>query len=370
MKFDYIPSKIYVDQQAIYDNFKAIQKMHPTKKILAVVKANAYGHGVTNVCFPALKAGAAGFCVAYVDEGCEIRSLGIDNFILVLGASEPRAASTAQKEQISLTAPSIDWLKEVVNYLDPNCSNKLKVHLGLDTGMGRIGITTVEELEEETKFILAHEDVMELEGVFTHFATADENNDYYRQQKSKFKSIIESYKYPVKYVHCENTAASLIESDDDHFTTTIRLGIGLYGASPFAREVDLKPALSLKSQISFVKKVSKGTRISYGATYTAPEDEYIATVSIGYADGWLRRMQGFHLLVNGDLCENVGRITMDQLMIKIPSPYPIGTEVTLIGSEGSSQIKVEEVAAYAETIPYEILTTLSKRVPRIAINKV
>ncbi|BDR56238.1 alanine racemase [Xylocopilactobacillus apis] len=373
MKFDYIPSKIYVDQKAIYDNLKVVRNLHPTKDILAVVKADAYGHGIENVCEPAIKAGAVGFCVAYVDEARMIRKLGYKELILVLGASEVQASKIAQKENISLTAPSLKWLKEALKNLDPASSKKLKVHLALDTGMGRIGVTTLEELKKEIKFIEDNDNLFELEGIFTHFATADEGGNYYNYQKNKFVEMVKDFKDQVKYLHCENSAAGLIESEDD-FTNTIRLGIALYGISPFLEKkkvtLNLKPALSLKSQISFIKEVPKGTKISYGATYSAPDDEYIATVSIGYADGWLRRMQGFKVIIDGKFCQNVGRITMDQLMVRVPQKFPIGTEVVLIGEEGKNRITAEEAADFAGTIPYEILTTLSKRVPRIAVNPV
>lgn len=371
MRYDYIPSKIYVDQSAIAHNLKIVQKLHPQKKILAVVKADAYGHGIENVCKPIIEAGASGFCVAYIDEARVIRELGINELILVLGACEVRAARIAQEKNISLTAPSLDWLKKATEFLDKSSSNRLRVHLAIDSGMGRIGMTEIEEVKATLNFIAKHQQLIELEGVFTHFATADVHDAYYEIQQKRFKQIVKELDLNVKFLHCENSAASLFEPEDN-FTNALRLGIGLYGISPFESNEEntyqLKPALSLESEISYVKKVIAGTKISYGATYTAPDNEYIATVSIGYADGWLRRMKGFKLLVEGHYCPNVGRITMDQLMIRVPKFYPIGTKVTLIGSNDSKKITCEQVASYSETIPYEILTSFSKRIQRIAIN--
>lgn len=371
MKFDFIPSTIYINQQAIYQNVKYFQHLHPQKKIWAVVKADAYGHGVHNVCSPALAAGANGFCVAYVDEALVLRKMGVDTLILVLGASLPESVSVAQKEGISLTAPSFDWLQKSLKYLDPNCLKRLKVHIALDTGMGRIGFTNLAELKRAINFINQHQEIFELEGLFTHFATADENDVYYQHQEAKFKELIAQINEPVKYLHCENSAAGLLEPEDN-FTNTIRLGIGMYGVSPLNFSSDLAthlhPVMSLKSKISFIKKIKKGSKISYGATYTAPKDEWIATVSIGYADGWLRRLQGFKVLVDGQYCSNVGRITMDQLMIKVPRHYPIGTPVTFLGKDGTQEITATEIADYAQTIPYEIFTSFSKRLPRVAIN--
>lgn len=371
MKYDFIPSKVYIDEKAIYHNIKYVQSLHPHQQIWAVIKADAYGHGIANVCPPALAAGVSGFCVAYVDEARAIRQMGLNQLILVLGASLPAAAALAQKEQISLTAPSLAWLKAVLEHLDPNSSKKLKVHLAFDTGMGRIGFTSLNELNEALDFINQNQQVLELEGLFTHFATADENDDYYQQQWQQFSELVAQLNQPIRYLHCENSAAGLL-APPAHFTNVVRLGIGMYGISPL-NEVNesganLQPAMSLQSQISFIKRVKKGTKISYGATYTAPADEWIATVALGYADGWLRRLQGFNLLVDGQYCPNVGRITMDQLMIRVPHYYPIQTPVTFLGKNGNQEITATEIAAYAQTIPYEIFTTFSKRLPRVSVN--
>ena len=206
--------------------------------------------------------------------------------------------------------------------------------------------------------------MVEVEGVFTHMATADSDKEYLGHQIETFKRLIANLDLSdVKYVHLENTATLLQkEFDFDH---GIRLGLGLYGINPDKEfipiEFELRPALKLLSNLVQVKKIKKGDKVGYGATYEAQEDEWIGVVPIGYADGWTRSHQGRHVIVNGYECEIIGRVCMDQMMIRLPKQFPMGTEVTLIGDG----MPVERVAKEVGTISYEILCLISDRVPRV-----
>ena len=246
----------------------------------------------------------------------------------------------------------------------------LKIHLGLDTGMGRIGFQdeatfkqAASSLERNSKF--------EFEGVFTHFATADENDaTYFNLQVARFQNFIAQLTKRPRYVHVSNTATSLWHAACNG--NMIRFGVGIYGMNPSGRALEspfaLQPAMSLESELSFSKLVESGRSISYGATYTAEKDEWIGTIPIGYADGYERRLQGFHVLIDGQFCEIVGRICMDQMMVRLPKEYPVGTKVILAGESGGKSISMTDIAEYADTINYEITCGFTQRLPRIYIN--
>lgn len=356
------PSYIQVNLKNIKENVKNVLKhLKNGEDVFAVVKANAYSHGVLEVSRAALEAGATGLCVATLDEALMLRESGITAAILVLGVTDARYASLAAQQNISLAVASKGWLA----FTQKQKFQGLKVHLKIDSGMGRIGITDRQELLEACE-ILKEDDRFITEGIFTHFATADEpDTTYFEKQMHKFKDMTKNLPVEFKYWHVANSATSLWR--DDSGFNMVRLGIAMYGLNPSGGAIELpyelKPTFELKSEIAFVKKVPASSKIGYGATYEAPEKEWIATIPIGYADGWLRRMQGFEVLVDGHRCPIVGRVCMDQLMIKLPGPYIPGTEVTLIGKNGDDEITLQEAADYADTIHYEIICSLSERLP-------
>lgn len=362
-------TEIRVDLQAIQANIKMIKQHVQTDcDLFAVVKADAYGHGAVPVAHAARLAGADGFCVAVIDEGLELRQSGIVEPILVLGLNTPFDAVTMASNNLSATVGSLAFLQEA-QILLASSHQKLKVHFGLDTGMGRIGFLNETDLKAALAFVADHPAQFEFEGIFTHFATADTADDTYFQQQlakfNEFKAIIDASSLKPKYVHMANSATSLWHPVEGNL---MRYGVALYGLNPAGSDLDLplplKPALSLSTTIVACKEVPAGTKIGYGSTYTAAQTEWIATLPIGYADGWLRRMQGFKVLVDGQYCELVGRICMDQCMIKVPHEFPIGTKVTLLGKNGDQEITVQEAAEYAGTINYEILCSLSDRIAR------
>lgn len=348
-------------------NVKSLKKMLPTNvQIIAVVKANAYGHGDEAVAQTALESGASYLAVAFLDEALALRKKGIAAPILVLGASRPEDSSIAAKHHITLTAYQAQWMETAKSHLQEN--QELAVHLKFDTGMGRIGIRSKEELEG-IEAAAARDSRIHIEGAFTHFATADElDTSYFQQQMQKFKEMISWFKVRPEMIHSGNSAASL-RFPETHLNA-VRMGIAMYGLSPspeIAGELPfpLKQAFSLHTKIVHVKKVPKGSKISYGATYEASEDEWIGTLPIGYADGWIRKLQGQEVLVNGERVPIVGRICMDQCMIRLPKEVPAGTLATLIGQQGNAEITVDEIAQKLETINYEITCMIGTRIPRV-----
>ena len=349
-----------IDLDAITHNVKQIKDLHPTKEIFAVVKANGYGHGDAEVSKVAIEAGVSCLAVSGLDEALRLRNSGIEVPILVLGMTRLKDVLLAAENNISLTAHDEMWIEHLVSL---PLKTPVKVHLKIDSGMHRLGLMTEEQVQKNFNR-LKTAPMVEVEGVFTHMATADSDKEYLGHQIETFKRLIANLDLSdVKYVHLENTATLLQkEFDFDH---AIRLGIGLYGVNPDANfipiDFDLKPALKLLSNLVQVKKIKKGDKVGYGATYEAQEDEWIGVVPIGYADGWTRSHQGRHVIVNGYECEIIGRVCMDQMMIRLPKQFPMGTEVTLIGDG----MPVERVAKEVGTISYEILCLISDRVPRV-----
>lgn len=349
-----------IDLDAITHNVKQIKDLHPTKEIFAVVKANGYGHGDAEVSKVAIEAGVSCLAVSGLDEALRLRNSGIEVPILVLGMTRLKDVPLAAENNISLTAHDEMWIEHLVSL---PLTTPIKVHLKIDSGMHRLGLMTEEQVQKNFN-MLKTAPMVEVEGVFTHMATADSDKEYLGHQIETFKRLIANLDLSdVKYVHLENTATLLQkEFDFDH---GIRLGLGLYGINPDKEfipiEFELKPALKLLSNLVQVKKIKKGDKVGYGATYEAQEDEWIGVVPIGYADGWTRSHQGRHVIVNGYECEIIGRVCMDQMMIRLPKQFPMGTEVTLIGDG----MPVERVAAEVGTISYEILCLISDRVPRV-----
>lgn len=349
-----------VDLDAIAYNVNQIKKLHPSKNIFAVVKANGYGHGDVEVSRVALEAGVTNLAVSGLDEALGLRKAGIEAPILVLGMTRLSDVPIAAEYNIALTAHDPHWISELVQL---ELATPVKVHLKVDSGMHRLGMTSKEQIKEMFD-LLMHSLSVEVEGIFTHMATADNDADYLEYQIHQFEDLISGLDLSrVKYVHLENTATLLQrEFEFDH---AIRLGLGLYGINPDADYIpldfDLKPSLKLFSKLTQVKKIQAGDKVGYGATYTATKEEWIGVVPIGYADGWIRAHQGRHVIIEGHECEIVGRVCMDQMMIRLPYEMKMGALVTLIG-EG---MPVEHVAAEIGTISYEILCALSDRVPRV-----
>ncbi|KAF1305676.1 alanine racemase [Candidatus Enterococcus willemsii] len=355
------PTKIIVDLQAIQQNLANEIKHNQGKDVFVAVKANGYGHGAVPVAKAALAAGAMGLCVATLDEAIELREQGIEAPILLLGLLPLSAVAVAEEYRVAVAVASLAWLKQA----QPEIRHALKIHLAIDTGMGRIGFQKSEDVQQAVNYLLS-EEVFDFEGIFTHFSTADQaDTTYWEKQHQRFNDILTGLSHLPKYVHTSNSATTLWHEGVGNM---VRYGIALYGLNPSGNDLDvsypLQPALSLESELIQVKKVAKGEGIGYGKTYVTPKEEWIGTVPIGYADGYVRKMQGFHVLVEGQYCEIVGRVCMDQLMIRLPHAIEEGTKVTLIGKNQGAQITLQEIADYLDTIHYEVICLFSERIPR------
>lgn len=360
---------VEVNLDAIEDNIKNIVSLYPNhQEIYVALKANAYGHGYIEVAKQALVSGATRLLVAFIDEGIYLRNAGIDAPILVLGATRPQDVHVSIRHKLTLTAYNVDWLEEVSQNL--KFEDKLTVHIKFDTGMGRLGLKTKKEWEKVAN-LLKKKPSIHLEGLFTHFATADElDKTYLKKQLNRFYETIEWVKdsgFSPSLIHCANSAAAVLETG---LFNTVRVGIVMYGLTPSVEirpilPFTLKPALSFYTKISHIKQLPSNSSVSYGATYTTSDVEWIATIPVGYADGWLRDMQGFSVLVDDEEAEIVGRVCMDQCMIKLSKHYPVGTKVTLIGKSKNKVVTAEDVAKHMNTINYEVTCLINNRVPRI-----
>lgn len=356
-----------VDLGAIRSNVAAVRGELPADvEIIAVVKANAYGHGDLQTAEAALEAGASMLAVAFMDEALALRKKGIKAPILVLGASRPKDINVAADEGIMLTVFQDEWLVKASEVLKENAT--ISLHVKIDTGMGRIGIRSPEELKTIEKRI-QQDSRMKLHGVYTHFATADELDDtYFKKQLTEFEDVLRALEELPACVHSSNSAAAL-RHEAARFNA-VRIGIVMYGLTPSLEieselPVALTEAFTLHSRLVQVKQLKKGDKVSYGATFEAREDVWIGTLPIGYADGWIRRLQGQEVLVAGIRSPIIGRICMDQCMVMLPYEVPVGTIVTLIGRQGKETISINEIAAKLETINYEVPCIISSRVPRI-----
>lgn len=368
------PSQVVVDLSAIEYNIKQeLARLNDEQVLFAVVKANAYGHGAIKVAQAAEKAGATGFCVSNLDEALELREAGITLPILVLSYVSPNYIDLAISQSISLTAPSLEWLKQVEETLaEKPMMNPLSVHLKIDTGMGRIGLRDEDEMVQSKElFVLSNH--MTLDGIFTHFSSADtKDTTYFELQQQRFTRAMDIFSdLEIRYIHTSNSATALWH--DAWNSNLIRFGDALYGLNPSGKALDLpyelKPALSLTTELIHVKQVSAGEKIGYGATYTAEKEEWIGTLPIGYADGLIRKFQGYKVIIDGEYAEIVGRVCMDQCMIRLPKRYDVGTPVTIFGKNGTLENTLDDAAEFIGTINYEIVCGLTDRLPRYYLNE-
>lgn len=340
-------------------------------KLCCVIKANAYGHGAVEVAKFLEKENVDFFSVARLEEGLELSQNNIKTPILCMGYIDSCKLQHAIDNNIRITVYSLE-MAENINSLANISNKKAYVHIKLDTGMSRIGFLVNDSSINDIKKIFNFENII-VEGIYTHFAKADEaNKDSTFHQISKYNEVIkalESDNLNVTIKHVSNSAAILDLRDCDF--NMVRLGISLYGCYPsgdVSREIDLKTCLELKTKISNVKTIEKGTSVSYGGTYTVDKDTKIATIPIGYADGFPRTQKNPKAFVNGRLVNIVGRICMDQTMLEIPNDLDVNTEdvVTLIGNIDG--IKIGNISQNVDTIDHEVLCNINRRVNRIYLS--
>ncbi len=363
-----------IDLDAITHNVGEIRrKIGPHAEIMAVVKADGYGHGVLETAKTILEAGASRLAVSMLDEALQLRQLGVVAPILVLGHSNPRRASEIIKNGITQTVYGID-LAQSLSAAAIQEKMPANIHIKIDTGMSRIGLQPGYAAVKDIVAISRLPGIV-LEGLFTHFSSADEENpEPTHGQFELFESILDELGRIGVYVpirHAANSAAVL--AFPGTVLDMVRPGIILYGLLPAKRmcrdDVQLRPAMSLKAYIIHVKEVQKGTSVSYGRKWTAERTSRIATLPIGYADGYSRSF-GNHakVLVNGQFAPVVGTVCMDQCMIDvtdITGEVHVGDVAVLFGTQNDGRIAVEELADIAGTIAYEIVCLIGKRIPRV-----
>ena len=371
------PTIAEIDLSALRHNFQEVKKSVPAGcGILAVVKADAYGHGFMDIAMELEKLGVTAFGVAFLAEGIQLRKSGIDRTILILGGIYPGQEKKCIGFSLSTAVFSLEQAR-LLNYVAGKMFRKAKIHVKIDTGMGRLGISH----EDAPAFFrkLAGMKHVELEGIISHFASADELDDggrsFTAHQAEVFARVVEVARgegFAPRYVHIANSAAAF--SLDLPFCTMVRPGIVLYGALPsadFEGKMDLWPVMQLKSRVAMLKWVEPGASISYARRYVAQEKTLIASVPVGYADGYSRALTNRgEVLVRGKRARVAGTVCMDWIMLDVTriEGVSVGDEVVLLGCDRAGNcIRAEELAVWAGTIPYEIFCGISKRVPRIYI---
>jgi alanine racemase len=368
------PTFCFVDLNALRWNFREIRsRVGPQVKVLSMVKADGYGHGALAISKALAAEGSDGFGVATLEEGVGLRQAGICAPILVLAGAYPDQVDEFFDYSLTPVIHALASLEELDAAVQGR-NKALNVHLKIDTGMGRIGLLAAEfdSWLPKIKKLRA----LKIEGVFSHFSHAESvEGGYTRQQLRIFQRVVERLRaegISPSLVHLANSAATI--TLPQAYFDMVRPGLMLYGIYPspaMASQICLKPVLSWKTRILQLKKVPAGSSISYGQTFITKRESLIATLPIGYADGYPRLLSNRgEVLINGKRAAVAGRVCMDLTMIDVTDIEKIqpGDEVVLLGRQGDAEISADEMAAWANTISYEILTSISNRVPRIHHN--
>lgn len=365
----YRPTWAEIDLRAIEYNYKKVRSLvGKSVKIMVVVKANAYGHGTVEVAKVLESLGVDYLGVATTDEAMRLRDHGIKTPVLILGLVLPGELKAIIENDITLTLCSYDMLDEIKKIVKNG--HRAKVHIKIDTGMGRIGIWH----EEALNFIknAAHEKNIMVEGIYTHFSTAGRDSFFTNYQIESFEKLVaqlEKFDVNIPIKHAANSIATV--DFKKSYLNLVRPGLIIYGMYPkynFPKLIKLKPAMSFKTKVVFIKDTPPGRSISYGRTHVTQKYTRIATLPVGYADGYALGLSNkAEVLIKGRRAPVIGRITMDQTMIDIGhiKGVKIGDEVVLIGKQGRNEIRTEKLARLAGTIAYEFVCSISNRVPRV-----
>ena len=360
-----------IDLDAIAFNVRAFQRhVGEEVQVMAVVKANAYGHGALPVAGAALKAGASRLAVHRLTEGIELRQGGIEAPILLLGYTLPDGAEQVVRYNLTPSLITAEFAQALSAQASATGAT-IPVHVKVDTGMSRYGLMP-EEVLDFLRFLQPLPG-LRLEGLFTHFATADwADQTYVLRQLDVFRQVLATARgagFELFLVHATNSAAAM-RLREAHFNA-VRPGIGLYGLDPSTEwqpAFEIRPALALKSRVSRVRRLPAGAGVSYGRTYITEKPTLVALVPVGYGDGYHRILsnQG-HVLIRGQRAPLIGRICMDQFVVDVDAIPGVqqDDEVVLVGEQGGERIRAEEVAALAGTINYEVTTGLLPRVVRV-----
>jgi alanine racemase len=373
--YDGRPTYAEIDLSALKHNYGLLRSSIPRQTgILAVVKADAYGHGFMEISRELENLGVNAFGVAFLAEGIQLRKSGSDKPILLLGGVYPGQERKCIGYNLSTSVFSVDQA-QALNYAAGKLFRKAQIHLKIDTGMGRLGIPC----DDVPRFLVELKKMsnIALEGVISHFASADELDEsgqyFTRLQGERFAwalAEIRAAGFSPRYIHIANSAAALLLDIPD--CNLVRPGITMYGALPssdFEGKLDLRPVMRLKSRIAMLKWVEPGTTVSYARRFTAGRRALIASVPVGYADGYPRSLTNRgEVLIRGQRAKVAGTVCMDWIMLDVTGieGVAVGDAVTLMGcDDGGNCIHAEELAEWAETIPYAIFCGISKRVPRV-----
>jgi alanine racemase len=355
---------VEIDGRALRHNFKILRSLVPrTTRLMAVVKANAYGHGLVPMARELEAIGTDWLGVANVAEGAAIREAGVRLPILLLSATLPEEMDEAVRQKLTLTLSSYEEAKRL-DRIARAVGRKAEVHFKIDTGMGRLGCWHPHAHEELAR--IRRLPGLVVKGICTHFASADDDAGLTQTQWEAISPIFAENKNLLR--HAANSPA--VTRRYGFNADMVRLGLALYGIAPNPDDqgLGLRPVLTWKSRVTLLREMARGRTVSYGATYRVPSPQRHAVVAMGYGDGYFRlHSNASHMLVRGKRCPIRGRVTMDQVMIdvtRVPG-CRVGDEVLALGSQGGEEIQARELATQAHTIPWEILTNISARVPRI-----
>lgn len=370
MKYNIDPSLIaYIDLNAFRNNINYIRELYPNSKIILPVKANAYGHGDIIISKEAEKIGIEYLAVARIEEGINLRQNNIKIPIMNFGVEFGNNIKTAIEYNIELSVSSLEHIKEIENNLPYN-NKKIPLHLKIDTGMTRLGCL-YEEAEFLSEYIL-QSNIFTLKSIYSHYARSDEDSDFTSLQTSlftKFQNKLDKKGISPEFYHLSNSGA-IISPPKNNIINGIRPGIMSYGYSPSTVYIDkLQPVMTLKSKVIHIKKVPKNTGVSYSHIYKTDKTEILATIPLGYGDGFPRALSNnFKVTIKNNNYYQVGRISMDLSVIKADENVHLKDEVIIFGNKNICCNNANDLARKCNTISYEITTSLTSRVKRIAVN--
>ncbi len=361
-----------VSLPALGHNIREVRRiLPPDMGLVSVVKADAYGHGLKPVVEYLNTLGVQGYAVANPLEGAEVRSVGVQEPVIIFGPIFPHDLECILSNNLSISISSgdeVDMLQQAL----AGVRKSIRVHLKIDTGMGRMGVPFI-----EAPLLLKRIQCLKnlkLEGIYTHLASAGEQDDFTALQRSRFSAFVAGLpSISGLMIHADNSAGASV-FDLSGPWNAVRLGLMQYGCEPYALKVpmDLKPVLSAHARVGLVKALPKGSTISYGGTHRLTRDSRVAVVTVGYADGLSRQVSNRgSMLIRGQRCPILGRICMDLTVLDVtdhPESVHCGDRVTWIGTQGQESIRAETLSVWSDSIPWECLCALSKRVPRVYIN--
>lgn len=363
------PTRAEIDIDALRHNFRLTRKLASGVKLMAVVKAEAYGHGLVKIAREFTNLGTDYLAVSFLEEGILLRESGIDIPILVLGGFADEQIEQYLDYNLDITVSSV-YKAKLVNSIGERNKRNCRIHLKTDTGMGRIGQNwqTAGLLFRE----LSNLNRLEIAGLYTHFATADEPDlSFARVQLQRFCDVLEvcnRHKIEPEHIHAANSGA-ILQLGKEALFDLVRPGIMLYGQAPsphLCGKFDLNPVMTLKTVVVYVKKPGEGITIGYGSTYSTPGGKWIATLPLGYGDGIpLPAGNSASVLLRGCNCPIVGRVSMDQITIDAGDEVYLGDEVIIFGKNGEETVSLWDFACASKTIAYDVMCGLTTRVPRI-----